>query len=621
MGVIRYSALASTMLSGAAFAQSFPKPPDVPAYVSVAPLYKTDGTDNFPLDSTVTPMPIGTGLTNIPIPSTTGRVKTTVDRTPTNITGSITSNVLNATSVTGTIRIGDYIAAPGVTSGTRTTSQVSGALGDIGKYNVTATPNVGSESMVSTAVEFCLTVVYGGQCGENKFRTIADHSHILPDDPIRNWNLPGTSHCHDFFGGGTTNASSTYASLRAHGLASKAAGTDTNGTGYWFTCVVSVNPFGNGKNYVVVPDWVTVYYTENPATDGTGYGTKARIPVGQRYVFGFDMDATVSGGVPQQFAWLQTTLDAANTTIGHARYSLANPSTGHLRSQVQYTCINATPLTVDTLRTSGGGDPFGGTCNGADFNGSITGNVLTVNTVTKGTMAAGESIQQTTSPVEVAQIVSQSSGTTGGAGTYLLDRTVTGGVTSQALLARQDLVINIGAPGCFDGTNLWSPGGYKNVIPEVWDSDKGKWVCPYNYYLQPHLTLEIHLSHYGWTGDREFWDLASDMSYRTARSLTTAQLPPGTTFHTDWMDGWDHVQMNKWLDNCSGVEHQIGHECNVSQIDNNEALVGGVYGEAGAGGRPHQVDVSSLSHVNATDPGFILLPSSWTGGMALHVKP
>jgi hypothetical protein len=71
-------------------------------------------------------------------------------------------------------------------------------------------------------------------CTEAKFRTHADFTHYAPDDPIRNFGAPGASHLHCFFANPTTNAYSTYKSLRNRALKSRAIGSDVNGTAYWF---------------------------------------------------------------------------------------------------------------------------------------------------------------------------------------------------------------------------------------------------------------------------------------------------------------------------------------------------------------------------------------------------
>jgi hypothetical protein len=185
--------------------------------------------------------------------------------------------------------------------------------------------------------------------------------------------------------------------------------------------------------------------------------------------------------------------------------------------------------------------------------------------------------------------------------------------------ALYDFEVNIGAPPCIDGKNLWSAGGYKHVIPMVWDHDLSAWACPSNYYRIPDLTLEIHFTQYG-AADRARWDLSSDIAYRAKWGLTKAQLPPGTTFHTDWMDGWDHANgMNVWQTNCSGVEHHTGHQCNSSQIGPTQRLIGGFAGEAGVS-RPVQVVTVPNAHLLETDPGWKLIPPAWSGGMTnMHI--
>ena len=65
-----------------------------------------------------------------------------------------------------------------------------------------------------------LTVITGGvttaQAGQD-FTTDCFPSHRAPDDPIVFPGQPGASHSHDFFGNTTTDASSTYASMRSLG--------------------------------------------------------------------------------------------------------------------------------------------------------------------------------------------------------------------------------------------------------------------------------------------------------------------------------------------------------------------------------------------------------------------
>lgn len=616
MVLIKRFLLGTTLLASApALAQSFPKPPDVPAFSQVTPTFKTDGTVNYPLDSTVTPMPIGGGLTNIPVASTTNRVIVGNDMTEAHITGSISGTTLTVTAVaSGTIYSGEYVVGTGITSGTRISALGTGT-GGTGTYTVDTSQTAASTSLITTDPStYCLTIPFGGpsQCSENKFRTLSGVTNIAFDDPQRNYGQPGTSHGHQFFGGANCNAFSTYKSLRAHAITSVIAGTDVNGTCYWFPYIQVTNPYSDGKNFAIKPDYVSVYYTENPATAGTGYGFKAHTPVGLRYVFGFDMDSPWSGGAAQQYQTYQSAISAANTTIGHTRYSM-------VASAATYSCPGATPSLVGVLKNTDGSDPYAGTCEPGIFTGSISSGLLTVTAMTSGTIKVNQILSGFSSGGTYVIVSSQASGTTGGVGTYNLSASVN--ATSQTLRTVPDFQIQIQGPSCYDGTNLWSPGGYKHFVDFVQDNDQSSALtCPSNYYQIPTLTLLIHVTQYGWA-DRQRWDLSSDIAYRAKWSLTTAQVPPGMTFHTDWMDGWDHANgMTLWENKCIGVEHQTGHQCDTSQISATQRLKGGAAGEGGAGGRSPQVSTFSQLHVAETDPGWELIPASSGGmtGMKIH---
>lgn len=441
-----------------AFAQTFPKPPDVPAFSNWTPLYKTDNSANVTIDPTVTPPPV-VPLTNIPVPSTAGRV------------------------------------------------------------TVTATAGPGPD--------FCKIIADGGTCAEYKLRIHLDCGYFLNDDPMRNFLQFGKSHLHEFCGGGSVNAGSTYKSLRQHALDSMASGTDVIGTGYWRPATWVVNPYSNGKNYALLDDFWIVYYLGEP-------GKKVmKIRTGERFVFGFDMDST---SPTTQFAWLQTIIDAANAAFiagggtGGNRYSLTDPS-GHYENQVTYTCVGATPATVYSYVTTAGGDPYNGTCaSGAQF------------------------------------------------------------------------YFGIDSGRCTSGQDLWSPGGYKNVIPGVYDRLYSKWTCPYNSYQQVSVRIEGQMTQYGWT-DRQRWCLSSDVAYRAKWGFNSTQVPCGMTFHTDWEDGTDHNIFDVAQLQCAGAEGVQGHECFSGQYDATHRLTGDYSNENGVSRSP-QITYTSLSHVNEGDAGW-----------------
>ena len=83
------------------------------------------------------------------------------------------------------------------------------------------------------------------------FHTSCDLSHVRSDDPIVYPGQPGASHLHDFFGNASTDASSTYRSMRAGNTTCSFAG-DTSG--YWSPALV------NRSGGTVKPTGMTAYY-------------------------------------------------------------------------------------------------------------------------------------------------------------------------------------------------------------------------------------------------------------------------------------------------------------------------------------------------------------------------
>lgn len=121
------------------------------------------------------------------------------------------------------------------------------------------------------------------------FRFICMPGHLKSDDPIVYPGQPGKSHLHQFFGNDTTDANSTYASLRAAG--NSTCMSPLNRSAYWMPAVL------NGLGKVVRPDYVTIYYKRRPLNDPIvsdpkhpqyeGHGVK--LPNGLRFIFGRDM--------------------------------------------------------------------------------------------------------------------------------------------------------------------------------------------------------------------------------------------------------------------------------------------------------------------------------------------
>ncbi len=139
------------------------------------------------------------------------------------------------------------------------------------------------EEETSTASAFKAPVPVGHGT-EAKFRTHINFSHVLRDDPVRNYGKPGTSHWHTFLGNTSVNGWSTYRSLRNH-PSSNSAGGPLNGSAYWIpSWLVTLE----GLLYAKIPDFATVYYSADmPEAELHEF---VRLAAGMRYVAGWNME-------------------------------------------------------------------------------------------------------------------------------------------------------------------------------------------------------------------------------------------------------------------------------------------------------------------------------------------
>src|SRR5262245_51442339 len=73
-------------------------------------------------------------------------------------------------------------------------------------------------------------VVQPAQAASPGWIVSCQYTHSLPDDPIVAFRQPGVSHMHDFIGAKTTDAFSTFSSLRAGGTTCMVPG---DASAYW----------------------------------------------------------------------------------------------------------------------------------------------------------------------------------------------------------------------------------------------------------------------------------------------------------------------------------------------------------------------------------------------------
>lgn len=116
---------------------------------------------------------------------------------------------------------------------------------------------------------------------------------------------------------------------------------------------------------------------------------------------------------------------------------------------------------------------------------------------------------------------------------------------------------------CWDGINLWSPGGYKHVYPAIWDNVANAFVCMNGDYRIPRFILQVPYPQNG-ISDRANMRLSSD----------PVGAAPGLTFHTDWMNGWQKSVLRSWLEYCIGVQNVLpSRECNASAFSATQSLL------------------------------------------------
>jgi hypothetical protein len=367
--------------------------------------------------------------------------------------------------------------------------------------------------MTSPTGDFCVfNIATYPACAEAKFRTLAGVNKVAFDDPIRNYGEPGTSHCHEFFGNTGVSSYSTYASLRTRDATTASGGLSGR---------------KNGLNATAY--WFPCPIKTNPFGNGKNYAVKgnatlyylesaldshagylSRLPRAVRFVLAFPMDDPDDSIVLKEIY----TANAQTGTAG--RYSVRNDG---YNAKFVWRCFNPA--------TSGYVSPTA-----ADYYGN-SGHDSTLNT-------------------------KNANGSDPWAGAC------TDGMALSA---------EAGAPGCWDGVNPWSPGGYQHMRYAIWDSYESRYVCPLKWYRLPSVLVHIILPHRG-PSDYLTWNLSSDAGAQTKlNSLPTCTtgyanapcavggphtLLPGMSFHTDWFGAWDDTTFMQWQTNCSGVNHASG---------------------------------------------------------------
>ncbi len=136
----------------------------------------------------------------------------------------------------------------------------------------------------------------------------------------------------------------------------------------------------------------------------------------------------------------------------------------------------------------------------------------------------------------------------------------------------KQLLAEAQAPECWDGRNITSPNGRDHFRYKIRHVTSGAAVCPTGWWEVPAFEVKVLFGHKGWS-DYQNWYLSSDRHGLTFANWKT----PGSTYHADWMNGWDPTILDTWLVNCTGVKIGAtpgnGAGCDYSTISATQRLL------------------------------------------------
>lgn len=322
--------------------------------------------------------------------------------------GYISGTVLTVVSMTsGQIVVGHTLTGGSTTSGTQISAFLTGS-GGIGTYSVTISQTVGASNNTTSFTSF---------------------GSLLRPDTVT--VQAGTA-------SGSLVAGTYYYSVSClfgtnENLASNISSVTTTVTQQ---VNLSWNAVPNATSYRVYRSTNqymlnSVYYTVSNATSYTDTGsaaTKGRWPT-TKYSWGVAATNITNGVAATSLGSYVRSIPTNNTAIvSWNKVDAADSASAVTGYKVYRSFYDLGLNTVDplTVTLSSGGTTLN---YGASFTGSISGTNLTVASVQSGTMASGQ-VLSGSNIVSGTYIVSQTSGTTGGAGVYVISSSQTVSSTS-----------------------------------------------------------------------------------------------------------------------------------------------------------------------------------------------
>jgi hypothetical protein len=346
---------------------------------------------------------LATGSTGTPVTATYGTVFTGALGTV--VTGAISGQTLGVTAVTsGVLRVGDTIYGPGIAANTTITSQSDGATGGIGQYTL----SVASASVVGTIAGTTLNVsAVNSGSGPLVIGQVITGGTILANTTITAFGT-GT-------GGSGTYTVSTSQTVASTTITSSTAAVSTVHSSNVSVLTVSSMTSGTlatGQSLFVrgIPSGVTI--TGQLSGTPGGVGTYS----------------TSSSGATFTASQATTTLTVTGSPIGTLTVGqvVSIPGSPTITALVSgsggagtYTVSNSQTVTSRTMTTSIAPTAI-----------TTSGSTLNVPSAAAGTFATGQTIYGR-GIANGTTIASQTSGSDGGAGQYLLSTPLISMIGSQ----------------------------------------------------------------------------------------------------------------------------------------------------------------------------------------------
>jgi hypothetical protein len=198
----------------------------------------------------------------------------------------------------------------------------------------TVSPDLTGITPIASEFDYHTSIEAGPIPGDNTgdtlsaFRFVCGAGQLKYDDPLRAFNQPGKSHLHQFYGNLDASATSTYATLRAHGNSTCGDPTKNpaNRSAYWAPALL------DGAGHVIQPDMNVVYYKRYPKNSTQCNDTRitlgcVALPFGLRYIFGRDLaNLSTTSAATSHFHWY---CDNNTGTFTDIKSAMAVCSAGH----------------------------------------------------------------------------------------------------------------------------------------------------------------------------------------------------------------------------------------------------------------------------------------------------